>query len=104
MIYSIDEKTPLSTKKGDLTFYFPYYYPNQHDGLNPDQLIFNKVSHVLVYRRSTYPGIIDKGNYRLINTLFNNFRPAHIVKIKKVEISWIFDVKSIIQSSQDFHQ
>lgn len=92
---SINERTLLSLRKGDLTFYFPYYHPNKHNGLRLDQLSSENVSYIIIYRRQSYPGQVDPGNYKLITTLLEHHNPAYTVRIKGIEYCWVFDVKSI---------
>lgn len=98
--YSIDDRFLRTLRKGDLTFLFPYYFPDKYDGLDLIQTASDKVRYILIYRRFIYPGQVDSGNYKLVTTLTENYEPIHTVKIKAVEFCWIYDINAIVRDSR----
>lgn len=85
-------------RKGDLKFYFPYYYPETHSDLDIVHLRAENLSYIIVYRWATYePTItaIDPGNNKLISAIRSIFKPVFTVKIKDIEVCWIYKVEGI---------
>lgn len=91
------EEQFYSWRKGDLTFYFPYYYIQEQNVLNMEQLKARNISFIIVYRSYTYdPSVtyLDLGNYTLISLLRNNYAPVFTVKRKGIELCWVYKVNS----------
>lgn len=85
-------------RKGDLRFYFPYYHPSEHNNFAPAKLRAENVSHIVVYKWATYPPkvtAIDPGNRHTISTLKNNHVPAFTVKVKDMEVCWVYRVDDL---------
>jgi hypothetical protein len=97
--HKIDESVYF-LREGDLILYFPYYYANRHDYLNLHDLVSDNVRYIIIYRRQSYPGQVDPGNYRIIETLRKDFEPVYKAKIKDVEVAWVYDV-NLMHSSVD---
>ncbi|MFH1327480.1 MAG: glycosyltransferase family 39 protein [Candidatus Bathyarchaeota archaeon] len=95
---SLVDENVTDWKKGDLKFYFPYYYKGEHNELDISRLKKEKVSMIVVYHWFTYDPIItdlDPGNYRIICELRKKQIPAFTVKIKGLEACWVYKVKDL---------
>jgi hypothetical protein len=82
-------------RKGDLKFYFPYYYPDKHNEYDMSRLKAEKVSYVLIYKWATYDPLItaiDQGNYKMVSAIRNKWTPVFTVRMKNKEICWVYKV------------
>lgn len=86
------DKSILTVRRGDLTFYFPYYYPERHQQLDSDYVRALGVQYVLVYRFYTYPGILDSVNYNFVTALMNSKQAAYTVAIHNVVVCWVYEI------------
>jgi len=85
-------------RKGDLKFYFPYYRKGIYNDLDVSRLRAENVSYIVIYRWCTYdPGItfLDSSHYRIISELRNKYVPVHAVKVKGMEVCWVYKVEDL---------
>lgn len=82
-------------RKGDLKFYFPYYYPDKHNEYDMSRLKAEKVSYVVIYKWATYSPLItamDQDNCNLVSAIRNKWTPVFIEKMKNTEVCWVYRV------------
>jgi hypothetical protein len=86
LCYDYDASLLMLLKNGDLTLYFPYYYPcTDHLSVFKEK----QPNLVVIYRRFTYPGMLDDANLRLINYLLKQ-KPLLKFKVKDIEVAYIY--------------
>jgi len=81
-------------RRGDLRFYFPYYYPEKHNDLDFTRLKTENVSHIVVYQWAIYDPLLGADNYKIISALQRRCKPVYVTKIKDLEVCWVYEVKS----------
>jgi hypothetical protein len=87
-------------RKGDLRFHFPYYSSHHKESsFDLDKLRAENVSYIVVYKWATYPSkvtAIDSWNRHVISTLRNNYVPSFTVRVKDMEICWVYKVDELV--------
>jgi len=84
--YEFDGQILEYLRRGDLNIYFPYYFPEK----NQFEIFRNsKPDLIVVYRRFTYPGILDEHNRQFIDFLFKHKPLITFVK-KGIEVAYVF--------------
>jgi len=84
--YKYDATLFKQLREGDLTFYFPYYHPEK-DHLKMFQR--SQPDLVVIYRRFSYPGVLDQENKRLI-TFLSKQQPSLIFVKKNIEVAYVY--------------
>ena len=82
-------------RKGDLNFYFPYYYSHKPGEYDMARLKTENVSYLLIYKWATYSQLItgiDEGNCKMVSTIREKCVPVFTVKLKNQEVCWVYKV------------
>ncbi len=86
-------------RDGDLRFEFPYYGETGRGELSLAELASQGVSHIVVYRWATYfaANALDSNNRRRVSSLMKDCLPNFTVKVRNLEVGWIYDVRECAQ-------